>query len=74
MKSALASQKDTILHQLQNFSILVENRRISATQTAGLKEKFIAASGSEVTQDDIVPVREFLCEAFCLVDIVEELQ
>ena len=73
VKKSLLAQKDTVIHQLSNFSILVENSRISQEQTIDLKHAFIGASGSEATNEVMDPIREFLCEAFCLVDIVDDL-
>lgn len=61
-----------VLHELKNFSDNVQNRRINSSQVANLKDSFISIS-QNANPEIIEPVREFLCEAFCLVDILDEI-
>jgi len=58
---------------LKNFSALVESNKITADVTKDIKEQFIQASSKNNISAELEPLREFLCEAFCLIDIVEEL-
>ena len=59
---------------MNHFGDLVEANKIRATDTMAIKEDFIETSNSQdITTHLLEPIREFLCEAFCLVDIVEEL-
>ena len=59
--------------KLQNFSSLVESKKITADVTKEIKESFINASSKNTISAQLEPLREFLCEAFCLIDIIEEL-
>jgi hypothetical protein len=62
-----------VLHELKNFSDNVINRRIHGNQVSALKDTFISCSCNENPMI-IDPIREFLCEAFCLIDILDEIQ
>ena len=69
----LRETANKILHKMRNYPIIVQTQTISGHNQ--IKEDFITTSGAEeITVDSMEPMREFLCEAFCLIDIVEELQ
>ena len=63
-----------ILHDLNHFSQNVQENRIDSAKVNALKEQFIHVSNnSQYNPELLEPIREFLCEAFCLVDILEEI-
>lgn len=62
-----------ILHELKNYCDNVTNRGIQGSQIANLKDAFINIYTNDNPQL-IDPVREFLCEAFCIIDILDEIQ
>ncbi len=68
-----AEHADEQAARLSGFADLVERNRVSSEQTRAVKEQFIAASSQNDTSAQLEPLREFLCEAFCLIDIMEEL-
>lgn len=60
------------VHKMRNYPVIVQSQSIKGHDS--VKEDFIAASGQEgITVEIMEPMREFLCEAFCMIDIVEEL-
>jgi len=60
------------LHKMRNYPVIVQSHPIEGHNS--VKEDFITASGSEeITGETMESLREFLCEAFCMIDIVEEL-
>ena len=74
VKQSLLDQKEVLRHQLHNYAILVENGRIADEDIKTLKEDFTDAQPSEKGVPGIFDLRELLCEAFCLVDILNEIQ
>jgi hypothetical protein len=72
-KERLSSNSANVLHRMKNYAVLVEGGKTDAEQTAELKKAFIDTSASQQLSANFEPVREFLCEAFCLIDIIDEL-
>lgn len=72
-KERLSSSAAGLLHKMKNYAVLVEGNKVDGEQTAELKKAFIDTSASQALSTDFEPVREFLCEAFCLIDIIDEL-
>jgi hypothetical protein len=63
-----------ILFNLQNFSENVQNRTLVGQTVHKLKEEFISASANNQLDPELSePIREFLCEGFCLIDILDEI-
>ena len=70
----IQNQANTV-HKIKNFAVLVENQRVNAGDVIDIKNRFISASPpAENASGQADPIRDFLCEFFCLVDIVEELR
>ena len=68
----LTESANQVIHKMRNYPIIVQSTPISGHNE--VKESFISASGNEgISVDVMEPLREFLCEAFCMIDIVEEL-
>jgi len=61
-----------VVHKMRNYPVIVQSQAIEGHHE--VKDEFIAASGQEgITVESMEALREFLCEAFCMIDIVEEL-
>jgi hypothetical protein len=73
-KERLSNNAASIIHKLKNYSVLAEsNAATHDEEIRALKDEFIRASSSQEHTASIEPLREFLCEAFCLIDIINEL-
>ncbi len=73
--TALGENPYRLLHNLKTFSENVQKQNLSGPKVKHLKDKFILASQStQLTERYTEAVREFLCEGFCLIDIIEEIQ
>lgn len=68
----LSNNANQLIHKMRNYPIIVQSTPIKGHNQ--IKDDFISASGNQgITVDAMESLREFLCEAFCMIDIVEEL-
>ena len=63
-----------ILHNLKSFAENTSSRSIQGPSIKTLKERFIATSAStQLSEQYVDAIREFLCEGFCYIDIIDEI-
>lgn len=68
----LRDNANQVVHKMRNYPVIVQSQPIEGHNQ--VKDDFIGASGQEgITVESMESLREFLCEAFCMIDIVEEL-
>jgi hypothetical protein len=65
---------DQIIEMQDDFDKLIQMPEFNSKSTAKFRDSFVQCSSYEPTMESIIAIKEYLCEAFCLIDIVEELK
>lgn len=59
---------------MKSFAENTSSRSIQGPSIKTLKERFIATSAStQLSEQYVDAIREFLCEGFCYIDIIDEI-
>lgn len=64
---------DGLIEDLQNASQQIEESNLDKEKVDHLREQFRMKGDNQQEADSIRNLKEFLCEAFCLIEIVQEL-
>lgn len=72
--TALNENPYRILHNLRSFAENSSSQNIQGPRVRALKDRFIQTTqDAQFTEKYIEAVREFLCEGFCFIDILDEI-
>lgn len=72
IKDVFQNNPDSHINDLKEFADKAEH--LTGESTGELKDSFIQIQNTKDLPDYLLPIREFDCEAFCLIDIQEELK
>lgn len=73
VQSSLELTRDWI-HKIDDFELMIEHYTYTQGEVSEYKENFKTYAQNTSNKGHIINIREFLCEAFCLLDIVNELK
>ncbi|CAI2383932.1 unnamed protein product [Moneuplotes crassus] len=70
----LLSNPDEVILLLNNLATLISEKSFSGKSTSQLRDEFVKASPYVSDNQIIGSIKEYLCESFCLIDIIEEIK
>ncbi|CAI2383911.1 unnamed protein product [Moneuplotes crassus] len=57
-----------------DFDLMIEKNHFSSKSTVQFRDEFVKVSPYNSANPTISCIKEYLCEAFCLIDIIEEIK